>query len=67
MPLRVVPEANGSRGGIHPPINARLLQIRRMRMQADLVKTQLQAISEQTTELADAAVKTVVGVSKPKN
>ena len=36
-------------------------------MQADLVKTQLQAISEQTTELADAAIKTVVGTSKPKN
>ena len=38
-----------------------------MQLQAELVKTQLQAISEQTTELADAAIKTVVGVSKPKN
>ena len=38
-----------------------------MQLQAELVKTQLQAISEQTTELADVAIKTVVGVSKPKN
>jgi hypothetical protein len=38
-----------------------------MQLQAELLKTQLQAISEQTTELADAAIKTVVGVSKPKS
>ena len=33
-----------------------------MQLQAELVKTQLQAVLEQTTELADAAIKTVVGV-----
>jgi phasin len=38
-----------------------------MQLQAELVKTQLQAVLEQTTELADAAIKTVVGVSKPEN
>jgi len=38
-----------------------------MQLQAELLKSQLQGISEQTTELADAAIKTVVGVSKPKN
>jgi hypothetical protein len=27
----------------------------------------LQAVLEQTTELADTAIKTVVGVSKPEN
>jgi hypothetical protein len=32
-----------------------------MQLQAELVKTQLQAVLEQTTELADAAIKTVVG------
>jgi phasin len=36
-----------------------------MQLQAELVKTQLQAFLEQTTELADAAIKTVVG--KPEN
>jgi phasin len=36
-----------------------------MQLQAELVKTQLQAVLEQTTELADAAIKTVVG--KPEN
>jgi len=38
-----------------------------MQLQAELVKTQLQAVLEQTTELADTAIKTVVGVSKPEN
>jgi len=38
-----------------------------MQLQAELVKTQLQAITEQTTELASAAVKTVLEVTKPKN
>jgi hypothetical protein len=38
-----------------------------MQLQAELVKTQLQAVLEQTTELADAAIKTVVGVPKPEN
>ena len=38
-----------------------------MQPQAELVKTQLQAVLEQTTELADAAIKTVVGISKPEN
>ena len=38
-----------------------------MQLQAELVKTQLQAIAEQTTELADAAIKTSMGVTKPKN
>jgi phasin len=36
-----------------------------MQLQAELVKTQLQAIAEQTTELADAAIKTSMGVTKP--
>jgi len=38
-----------------------------MQLQAELVKTQLQAIAEQTTELADAAIKTSMGVTTPKN
>jgi hypothetical protein len=38
-----------------------------MQLQVELVKAQLQAVLEQTTELADAAIKTVVGVSKPEN
>ena len=38
-----------------------------MQLQAELVKTQLRAVLEQTTELADAAIKTVVEVSKPEN
>ena len=38
-----------------------------MQLQAELVKTQLQAISEQTTELADAAIKTMMEVTKPRN
>ena len=38
-----------------------------MQLQAELVKTQLQAITEQTTELAGAAVKTVIEITKPKN
>ena len=38
-----------------------------MQLQAELVKAQLQAISEQTAELADAAIKTVMEVTKPKN
>jgi len=38
-----------------------------MRLQAELVKTQLQAISEQTAELAGAAIKTVMDVTKLKN
>jgi phasin len=37
-----------------------------MQLQAELVKTQLQAISEQTTELADAAIKTMMEVTKPR-
>lgn len=37
-----------------------------MWLQAELVKTQLQAISEQTTELADATIKTVMEVIKPE-
>jgi phasin len=36
-----------------------------MQLQAELVKTQLQAITEQTTELASAAVKTVIEATKP--
>ncbi len=38
-----------------------------MQLQAELVKSQLQAISEQTTELADAAIKTMMEVTKPRN
>jgi phasin len=38
-----------------------------MQLQAELVKTQLQAITEQTTELASAAVKTVIEATRPKN
>jgi phasin len=38
-----------------------------MQLQAELVRTQLQAITEQTTELAGAAVKTVIEIAKPKN
>jgi len=38
-----------------------------MQLQAELVKRQLQAITEQTTELAGAAAKTVIEVTKPKN
>jgi phasin len=37
-----------------------------MQLQAELVKTQLQADLEQITELAAAAIKTVVAVSKPE-
>jgi len=37
-----------------------------MQLQAELVKTQFQAITEQTAELASAAVETVTGVIKPK-
>ncbi len=50
------------------PSNSRPnFKFRRMQLQAELLKTQSQAISEQTTELADAAIKTVVGVSRPKS
>jgi phasin len=38
-----------------------------MQLQADLVKTQMQAITEQTKELADAAVKSVMDAAKPKS
>jgi phasin len=38
-----------------------------MQLQAELVKTQMQAITEQTKELADAAVKSVMDAAKPKN
>lgn len=38
-----------------------------MQLQAELVKTQLQAISEQTAELAGAAIKTVIDATKPKS
>lgn len=38
-----------------------------MQLQAELVKAQLQAIAEQTTELADAVIKTSMGVTKPRN
>jgi hypothetical protein len=38
-----------------------------MQLQAELVKTQLQAITEQTTELARVALKTVVEATKPKD
>jgi len=37
-----------------------------MQIQAELVKTQLQAITAQTTELAGAAVKTVIEVTRLK-
>jgi phasin len=38
-----------------------------MQLQAELVKTQMQAITEQTKELADAAVKSVMDAAKPKS
>jgi phasin len=38
-----------------------------MQLQAELVKAQMQAITEQTTELANAAVKSVVDAAKPKS
>ncbi len=38
-----------------------------MQLQAELVKAQLQAIAEQTTELADAVIKTSMGVTKPRH
>ncbi len=38
-----------------------------MQLQAELVKTQLQAITEQTTELASHAVKIVTEATKPKD
>jgi phasin len=37
-----------------------------MQLQAELVKAQMQAITEQTTELANAAVKSVMDAAKPK-
>jgi phasin len=37
-----------------------------MQLQAELVKTQMQAITEQTAELASAAVKSVIDATKPK-
>jgi phasin len=38
-----------------------------MQLQAELVKAQMQAITEQTKELADAAVKSVMDAAKPKS
>jgi phasin len=37
-----------------------------MQIQAELLKTQLQAITEQTAEIAGAAAKTVAELTKPK-
>jgi phasin len=38
-----------------------------MQLQAELVKAQMQAITEQTKELADATVKSVMDAAKPKS
>jgi len=46
---------------------ADLRDSRVMQLHAELVKTQLRAIAEQTTELADAPIKTSMGMTTPKN